>query len=140
MRSAVFGGNFSLTKRINEKNSVYSREQWKKDFERSREYKKISCEYPSINFVAKKKRKLNSNFIFGSKKELNYLGQISFKPYSSIDGDDDASIGSSSHRKNKSITRKRNKKRNLGSLNKDFASESSKKSEIFSEQTSSGKK
>ena len=138
MRSAVFGGNFSLTKRITEKNSVYSREQWQKDFERSREYKKISCEYPSINFVAKKKRKLNSNFIFGSKKEINYLGHISFKPYSSIDGDDDASMGSSSHRKNNSLTK--NKKRNVSSLNKEFASERSKKSLTFSEQTSSGKK
>ena len=68
------------------------------------------------------------------------MGQISFKPYSSIDGDDDASIGSKKKKKNNSITRKRNKKRNLGSLNKEFASESSKKSEVFSEQTSSGKK
>ena len=140
MRSAVFGGNFSLTKRIIEKNSVYSREQWNKDFQRSRVYKKISCEYPSINFVAKKKRKLNSNHIFGSKKELNYLGEISFKPYSSIDGDDDASIGSSSNRKNSSITKKTNKKRNYGSLRKELDSEGSKKSDIFSDQASSGRK
>ena len=103
-------------------------------------YKKISCEYPSINFVAKKKRKLNANHIFGSKKELNYLGEISFKPYSSIDGDDDASIGSSSNRKNSSLTKKKNKKRNIGSLRRELASESSKKSDIFSDQTSSGKK
>lgn len=140
MRSAVFGGNFSLSKRINEKNSVYSREQWKKDFERSRVYKKISCEYPSINFVGKKKRKFNSNYIFGSKKELNYLGEISFKPFSSIDGDDDASVGSSSNRKNHSLSKKRKKKRNLGSLSKEYGSESSKRSEIFSDQTSTGKK
>ena len=143
MRSAVFGGNFSLSRRINEKNSVYSREQWNKDFQRSRIYKKISCEYPSINFVAKRKRKLNSNHIFGSKKELNYLGEISFKPYSSVDGDDDASIGSSSNRKNSSLTKKKskkNKKRNFGSLSKELGSESSKKSDIFSDQTSSAKK
>ena len=140
MRSAVFGSNFSFTKRIIEKNSVYSREQWNKDFQRSRVYKKISCEYPSINFVANKKRKLNSNHIFGSKKELNYLGEISFKPYSSIDGDDDASIGSSSNRKNSSLTKKKNKKRNIGSLRRELASESSKKSDIFSDQTSSRKK
>lgn len=103
-------------------------------------YKKISCEYPSINFVAKKKRKLNANHIFGSKKELNYLGEISFKPYSSIDGDDDASIGSSSNRKNSSITKKNNKKRNYGSLSKELDSEGSKKSDIFSDQASSGRK
>lgn len=129
-----------MSKRINEKNSVYSREQWQKDFQRSRVYKKISCEYPSINFVAKKKRKLNGNHIFGSKKELNYLGEISFKPYSSIDGDDDASIGSSSNRKNSSITKKNNKKRNYGSLRKELDSEGSKKSDIFSDQASSGRK
>ena len=140
MSNAIFGGNFSLTKRINQKNSVYSREQWKKDFERSRVYKKISCEYPSINFVAKKKRKLNSNYIFGSKKELNYLGEISFKPYSSICGDDDASIGSSSNRKNRSLTKKNNRKRNYGSLHKDLATESSKKSDIFNDKSSNGKK
>lgn len=139
MRSAVFGDNFSLTKRINEKSSVYSREQWKKDFKRSRIYKKISCEYPSINFVAKKKRKLNSNYIFGSKQELNYLGKISFKPYSSVDGDDEASIGSSSN-KNSSLNKKINKKKNFGSLRKELASESSKKSEVFSDKTNSEKK
>ena len=56
--SKINDENYNLNKRIREKESYYSLSQWRKDFKKSRIYKKISCEYPSINFVGKPKRKL----------------------------------------------------------------------------------
>lgn len=97
----------------------------------SRIYKKISCEYPSINFVAKKKRNLKSNFVFGSKKEDNILGEISFRPFASFDNNNCSSgSGSSSTRKTRSITKKRRKRRNLGFLRKEIITQSVKKNRI----------
>ena len=132
MSNAFIGDNFTLTKRITEKGPVYSRAQWQKEFKMSRVYKKISCEYPSINFVAKKKRNLKSNFVFGSKKEDNILGEISFKPFASFDNNNYSSgSGSSSCRKCRSITKKRRKRRrNLGFLRKEIFTLSIKKNRI----------
>ena len=134
MSNAYLGDNFSLTKRITEKGPVYSRAQWQKEFKMSRVYKKISCEYPSINFVAKKKRNMKSNFVFGSKKEDNILGEISFKPFASFDNNNYSSgsgSGSSSCRKCRSITKKRRKRRrNLGFLRKEIFTLSIKKNRI----------
>ena len=131
MSNAYLGDNFSLTKRITEKGPVYSRAQWQKEFKMSRVYKKISCEYPSINFVAKKKRNMKSNFVFGSKKEDNILGEISFKPFASYDSNNYSSGSrSSSNRKCRSISKKRRKKRNLGFLRKEIITQSCKKNKI----------
>ena len=130
MSNAYLGDNFSLTKRITEKGSVYSRAQWQKEFKMSRVYKKISCEYPSINFVAKKKRNMKSNFVFGSKKEDNILGEISFKPFASFDNNNTSSGSGSSCRKCRSISKKRRKKRNLGVLRKEIITQSCKKNKI----------
>lgn len=136
MSNAYLGDNFSLTKRISEKGPVYSRAQWQKEFKMSRVYKKISCEYPSINFVAKKKRNLKSNFVFGSKKESNILGEIAFRPFASFDNKNSYSgSGSSSKRKSRSLNKKRRKKRNLGYLRKDIITQSSKKIEIDASKT-----
>lgn len=135
MSNAYLGDNFTLTKRITEKGPVYSRAQWQKEFEMSRIYKKISCEYPSINFVAKKKRNLKSNFVFGSKKERNILGEISFRPFASFDNNNSSGSGSSSTRKTRSITKKRRKRRNLGFLRKEIITQSGKKNEIDASKT-----
>ena len=130
MSNAFLGDNFSLTKRITEKGPVYSRAKWLKEFKMSRVYKKISCEYPSINFIAKKKRKMKSNFVFGSKKEDNILGEISFKPFASFDNNNTSSGSGSSCRKCRSISKKRRKKRNLGVLHKEIITQSCKKNKI----------
>ena len=127
MSNAYLGDNFSLTKRITEKGSVYSRAQWQKEFKMSRVYKKISCEYPSINFVSKKKRNMKSNFVFGSKKEDNILGEISFKPFASFDNNNTSSGSGSSCRKCRSISKKRRKKRNLGVLRKEIITQKKNK-------------
>ena len=96
--------SFDLKKRINEKNSVYSLSQWKKDFKRSRVYKKISCEFPSINFVAKPKRKIRQNYAFSPTKDMNIFSGIRFKPFESFDEENEK--GNSSFSKNKKRKRK----------------------------------
>ena len=106
-------GNFDLKKRINEKNSVYSISQWKKDFKRSRIYKKISCEYPTINFVAKPKRKIKHNFIFSPTKDFNIFNGIRFKPFESFQEEENLK-GS----KSKSLSKKKKKRTNLILLHK----------------------
>lgn len=75
-----------MSKRINEKNSVYSLSQWKKDFKKSRVYKKISCEYPSINFVKPKKNlKFNIPLSFPNVDDnYNIFKEIKFKPFTSF--------------------------------------------------------
>ena len=106
-------GHFDLKKRINEKNSVYSISQWKKDFKKSRIYKKISCEYPTINFVAKPKRKIMHNFVFSPTKDFNIFSGIRFKPFESFE-EEENSKGS----KSKSLSKKKKKITNLILLNK----------------------
>ena len=98
--------SFDLKKRINEKNSVYSLSQWKKDFKRSRVYKKISCEFPSINFVANPKRKIRQNYAFSPTKDMNIFNGIRFKPFESFE--DENEKGNSSFSKNKKRKRKFN--------------------------------
>ena len=82
----VLEQNLHLSKRINEKNSVYSLSQWKKDFKKSRVYKKISCEYPSINFVKPKKNlKFNIPLSFPNVDDnYNIFKEIKFKPFTSF--------------------------------------------------------
>ena len=101
---STLGNNFDLKKRINEKNSVYSLTQWKKDFKKSRIYKKISCEYPSINFVGKKKNKIKHNYVFSPQKDFNIFNGIRFKPFESFE--EENSKGEKSHSKNKKRRRK----------------------------------
>ena len=96
--------NFDLKKRINEKNSVYSLSQWKKDFKKSRIYKKISCEFPSINFVAKPKRKITQNYAFSPNKDINIFSGTRFKPFESFE--EEKIKGNSSFSKNKKRKRK----------------------------------
>ena len=102
--ASSLGNNFDLKKRINEKNSVYSLSQWKKDFKKSRIYKKISCEYPSINFVGKKKNKIKHNYIFSPQKDFNIFNGIRFKPFESFE--EENSKGEKSNNKNKKRRRK----------------------------------
>ena len=102
--TSPLGYNFDLKKRINEKNSVYSLSQWKKDFKRSRIYKKISCEYPSINFVGKKKKIITQNYVFSPKKDYNIFNGIRFKPFESFE--EENSKGEKSNNKNKKRRRK----------------------------------
>ena len=99
-------GNFDLKKRITEKNSVYSISQWKKDFKKSRIYKKISCEYPSINFVAKPKRKLKQNYAFNPTKNFNIFNEVKFKPFESFEEEENSKGG-----KSKTISKRRRKNR-----------------------------
>ncbi len=102
-------GNFNLQKRIIEKNSVYSISQWKKDFKKSRIYKKISCEYPSINFVAKPKNKMKQNYVFNPTKDFNIFKEVRFKPFESFEEEENSKGG-----KCKTISkRKRKRRRNI---------------------------
>ena len=87
-----------------------------KDFKRSRIYKKISCEYPSINFVAKKKRAFKSNYQFTPNKDINMFNAMNFKPCSSLE-DDENSEGSNTKRKKKAISKKRSPRKNNGKSN-----------------------
>lgn len=83
--SKIFDENITLSKRIREKSSYYSLSQWKEDFKKSREYKKISCEYPSINFVAKLKKKyIKRNHAIFPKKYFNSLSEVQFIPLSPL--------------------------------------------------------
>ena len=83
--SKLFDDNANFSKRIKEKNSYYSLSQWKKDFKKSRVYKKISCEYPSINFVGKPKRKLKrKNQELSPRRIKNVFDDVRFVPISSF--------------------------------------------------------
>jgi hypothetical protein len=83
--SKLFDDNANFSKRIKEKNSYYSLSQWKKDFKKSRVYKKISCEYPSINFVGKPKRKLKrKNQELSPRRMKNVFEDVRFVPISSF--------------------------------------------------------
>ena len=104
LESPTMMNNFDLKKRINEKNSVYSLSQWRKDFKRSRIYKKISCEFPSINFVAKPKRKIRNNYAFSPNKDMNVFNGIKFKPFESFE--EENSKGNNSFSKHKKRKRK----------------------------------
>ena len=110
LNTSIFGDKYNLTKKIIEKGPVYNLSQWKKDFKRSRIYKKISCEYPSINFVKKPKRKFKDNYAFCPKNDINMFTGIRFKPFESFE--EDNSKGSNNSSKNKK------KKRNLTFLHK----------------------
>ena len=86
--SKLFDDNLNLSKRIKEKSSYYSLSQWKKDFKKSRIYKKISCEYPSINFVGKPKRKITKkNQKISPIKFHNIFNDVRFIPLSSFSSD-----------------------------------------------------
>lgn len=102
IENKIFGENFNLSKRINEKNSVYSVSQWKKDFKKSRVYKKISCEYPSINFVKKPKRIFKNNYAFSPAHNANIFSEVRFKPFESFEEEKS---------KVNSLTKKRRRKR-----------------------------
>jgi hypothetical protein len=86
--SKINDENYNLNKRIREKESYYSLSQWRKDFKKSRIYKKISCEYPSINFVGKPKRKITKkNQKISPIKFLNIFNDVRFIPIYSFSSD-----------------------------------------------------
>ena len=87
IESNLIEQNLHMTKRINQKLSVYSLSQWKKDFKKSRIYKKISCEYPSINFIGKRKKQLKCNFPINLKGEYNIFNGIKFRPFASFENE-----------------------------------------------------
>ena len=83
--SKLFDDNANFSKKKKKKNSYYSLSQWKKDFKKSRVYKKISCEYPSINFVGKPKRKLKiKNQELSPRRIKNVFEDVRFVPISSF--------------------------------------------------------
>lgn len=107
--SKILDDNFNLSKRIKEKSSYYSLSQWKKDFKKSRVYKKISCEYPSINFVGKTKRKIKTkNQEMSPTKFINAFSDVKFIPISSF---------SSGNKRSSSNSRDKDKDKNR-TLNK----------------------
>ena len=113
--SKLFDDNANFTRRIKEKNSYYSLSQWKKDFKKSRVYKKISCEYPSINFVGKPKRKLKrKNQEFSPRRVKNVFDDVRFVPLSSFLSENK---GSENNSKEKIKTRTLNKIRRKKFLN-----------------------
>ncbi len=119
--------NLSLSKRINEKNSVYSLSKWKKDFKKSRIYKKISCEYPSINFVGKPKNKFKKNLpCILPKVDDNYniFKGIKFKPFTSLIEDENTKRNDNSKKNSK---RKKRHFRFLTKNNSDNRNEVNKK-------------
>ena len=113
--SKLFDDNANFSRRIKEKNSYYSLSQWKKDFKKSRVYKKISCEYPSINFVGKPKRKLKrKNQEFSPRRIKNVFDDVRFVPLSSFLSENK---GSENNSKEKIKTRTLNKIRRKKFLN-----------------------
>ncbi len=97
--NTTFDKTFNLNKRINQKSSVYSLSQWKKDFKQSRVYKKISCEYPSINFIGKAKRNMKHNYGFSPNVDYNIFSATKFKPFTPFE--EENSKGSNSLNKKK---------------------------------------
>jgi hypothetical protein len=113
--SKLFDDNANFSRRIKEKNSYYSLSQWKKDFKKSRVYKKISCEYPSINFVGKPKRKLKrKNQEFSPRRVKNVFDDVRFVPLSSFLSE---TKGSENNSKEKIKTRTLNKIRRKKFMN-----------------------
>jgi len=113
--SKLFDDNANFSRRIKEKNSYYSLSQWKKDFKKSRVYKKISCEYPSINFVGKPKRKLKrKNQEFSPRRVKNVFDDVRFVPLSSFLSENK---GSENNSKEKIKTRTLNKIRRKKFMN-----------------------
>ena len=113
--SKLFDDNANFSRRIKEKNSYYSLSQWKKDFKKSRVYKKISCEYPSINFVGKPKRKLKrKNQELSPRRIKNVFDDVRFVPLSSFLSENK---GSENNSKEKIKTRTLNKIRRKKFLN-----------------------
>ena len=113
--SKLFDDNANFSRRIKEKNSYYSLSQWKKDFKKSRVYKKISCEYPSINFVGKPKRKLKrKNQEFSPRRVKNVFDDVRFVPLSSFLSENK---GSENNSKDKIKTRTLNKIRRKKFMN-----------------------
>ena len=107
--SKIIDDNHNLSKRIREQSSYYSLSQWKKDFKKSRIYKKISCEYPSINFVGKTKKKIKSkNQEMSPRKFINAFQDVKFIPLSSF---------SSGNKRSSSNSRDKDKDKNR-TLNK----------------------
>ena len=87
--SKINDENYNLNKRIREKESYYSLSQWKKDFKKSRIYKKISCEFPSINFVGSPKKKsiIKRNLEMSPIKFINNFNDVKFIPINSFSSD-----------------------------------------------------
>ena len=113
--SKLFDDNANFSRRIKEKNSYYSLSQWKKDFKKSRVYKKISCEYPSINFVGKPKRKLKrKNQELSPRRIKNVFDDVRFVPLSSFLSENK---GSENNSKDKIKTRTLNKIRRKKFMN-----------------------
>ena len=108
-KSKIFDDNMNLSKRIREKSSFYSLSQFKEDFKRSREYKKISCEYPSINFISNTKKVIKRNHEVLPDKCINALGDVKFVPISSLSSDNNNRVYSKYQERNNifNTTRKR---------------------------------
>ena len=110
--SKIFDDNINLSRRIREKSSYYSLSQLKEDFKRSREYKKISCEFPSINFIANMKKKLikRNNDIL-STKCINSLGNVRFVPIGSLGSESNREHSKNKERNNDNIFNTTRKKK-----------------------------
>ena len=119
-----FVQNFNSFGKMYQK-SDYNLSKLKKDFKRSRIYKKISCEFPSINFISKRKKKAKQNYGLTPKTCHNLFNDVRFKPFTPCIEEDS--------KKDSSFNKKSRKKlRNLKFLhknkskNKDKSQDSSK--------------
>ena len=114
--------NFNSIGIINQKLSVYNLSELKKDFKRSRVYKKISCEFPSINFIKKRKINVNHNYGFTPKTYNNIFSDIRFKPFTPFLNDDT--------KKNNSYNKKHPRKvRNLKLIRRNRAKDKTRSKE-----------
>ena len=111
--SKIIDENINLSKRIKEKSSYYSLSQWKKDFKKSRIYKKIVCEFPSINFVGnpfKKKHIIKKKIELSPKKFIEGLNDVKFVPITSFSSENKRSennmnYGNKDKDKNKTLSK-----------------------------------
>ena len=81
--------NYIFNKRLNEQTSIYSHKKFKNDFKKSRTYKKISCEFPSINFISTKIKYPKTNCKLYAFNQKNYFNNMKFKQLKSSDKKND---------------------------------------------------
>ena len=119
-----FVQNFNSFGKMNQK-SDYNLSKLKKDFKRSRIYKKISCEFPSINFVSKRKKIAKQNYGLTPKTCHNLFNDVRFKPFTPCIEEDSKKDSSFNKKSRKKLRNLKFLHRNK-SKNKDKSQDSSK--------------
>lgn len=119
-----FVQNYNSFGKMNQK-SDYNLSKLKKDFKRSRIYKKISCEFPSINFISKRKKNAKQNYGFTPKTCHNLFNDVRFKPFTPCIEEDSKKDSSFNKKSRKKLRNLKFLHRNK-SKNKDKSQDSSK--------------